>query len=302
MLFEPSNTLTVVIAEVDGPDGALRSTIELTEEDRTPDLIGIDPHLVVTDPLETEAFAVLLENAPGPEGTVVDLILTSNDEENITSLFFPQDNLEQIIDVDAPDGPGQITITASLPEGETTSILSAQIPLGSSLILQEVFPNPEDEDGKVEWVSLYNQSAETIDLSQWSLGYGGERYTYGVYPLSGTINPGGCRIVGGPQSNERNFNPTLTQAIDFSPDLHNGGSNADAIGLFPIAADRLRSDSLPHDVLVYGGLNKHQFLNRDGEPLEFPQVDAPRPGQSIRRVTLGTWTLLDEPLPNRCGF
>ena len=72
------------------------------------------------------------------------------------------------------------------------------LPVGD-LWVSEVMYNPTgwNDDGS-EWVELFNAGSTDIDLSSYSLGWGGADYTTGVVQLLGTIPAGQYFVVGGP--------------------------------------------------------------------------------------------------------
>ena len=63
------------------------------------------------------------------------------------------------------------------------------LPVGD-LWVSEVMYNPSGGDNGNEWVELFNAGGSVIDLSNYSLGWGGADYTTGVVQLSGTIPAG----------------------------------------------------------------------------------------------------------------
>jgi len=62
-----------------------------------------------------------------------------------------------------------------------------------------------------------NGTGAAVDLSGWSLGWGGSDYAYATLQLSGEVPAGSCFLVGGPSSELSNGSPTFDQAEDFEP-------------------------------------------------------------------------------------
>lgn len=169
-----------------------------------------------------------------------------------------------------------------------------------NLVISEVLYDPSGSDNESEWIELFNADTVSIDLSNWSLGYGGGDYTNGTYQLSGTISPGETFLVGGPLSTADNSNPVYDLALDFASDLQNSSSTgpADAIGLFNLPASLLTSTSIPVDAVIYGVSNTDAFLDETGAVGSVDVGDASS-GTSLERIDLaGTWQIQASPTPN----
>lgn len=171
---------------------------------------------------------------------------------------------------------------------------------GGGLVMTEVFYNAVGADDQLEWVELHNTSGATIDLSGYSIGAGGSDYTYSVYQLTGTIAPGGCRVVGGPVSSAANGAPLFGQATDFSPDIQNSGTVADGVALFGVPASAITPSTVPIDAVIYGVENGNGLLDETGLPGAVDVENAPE-GGSIERTASG-WRTRSAPDPNRCGL
>ena len=169
----------------------------------------------------------------------------------------------------------------------------AAAPLG--LVLDEVLYDVPGSDDGFEWIKLYNGTDQPIDLSGWSIGWGGNDYTWGVLQLEGIVPAGGCFLLGGPSASADNGNPVFDWAVNLEPDLQNSGSKADGIALFDVPASQVTSSTVPVDVVVYGGSNANNLLGPDGQPSPVHVPDAPA-GQSLLRETADTWTI--NPAPN----
>ena len=184
--------------------------------------------------------------------------------------------------------------------GELTCIGGECVDAGDGqLLISEVYyDSPGGDDGN-EWIEIYNGTDAEIDLSTFSLGYGGGSYTNGVYQLAGTIPAGGCFVVGGLNSIPENGEPTFDQPEDFNPDMQNSGTRADAVGLFNVPASEITPETIPIDSVLYGTENQDGFLNSNGEVSAVDVGDAPG-GSSIERVAIGQWQIQGAPSPNNC--
>lgn len=173
----------------------------------------------------------------------------------------------------------------------------------SDLILSEVFYDPSGSDNQLEWVELYNRGNTSIDLSNYSLGNGGNDYTYSTVQLSGTIAPHSFFVVGGPTSSSANYNPTFDQAVDFNPDFQNGGSESDGVALFNVLASNITESTVPIDVVIYDKPNSNNLINTTGNPGSVDVDDAPS-GSSIERTSVNPneWHIQDTPNPNTSPY
>jgi len=172
---------------------------------------------------------------------------------------------------------------------------------GDHLLLSEVFYDAAGSDNNLEWIEVYNPTGSAINLGNYSLGNGGNDYTYSRVQLNGTILAGECRVIGGPASNLTNHLPLLNQAIDFSPDFQNGGTPADGIALFGVKAVSIAVQTIPVDAVIYGTANASNLIDESGAAHPPDAAGAP-PGQSLqRRDITGTWSIQVAPTPNDCS-
>jgi hypothetical protein len=168
-------------------------------------------------------------------------------------------------------------------------------------ILAEVLHDAVGGNNNKQWVRLYNPCDAEIELADaYVLAYGGESYTIGQFELDGAIDPGECRVVGGPDSSNDNANPVWGQNVDFGPDLQLGGQVADGVALFVGTAADVMADTVPVDAVIYGDANESGLLDAEGAMPE-PHVGNVGPGQSIRRTALAAeWEMAESPTPNEC--
>jgi len=173
------------------------------------------------------------------------------------------------------------------------SVLAATI---DAIVISEVFYDRSGADNGFEWIEIFNGSPLGIDLTAFSLGYGGESYTSAMVSLSGIIGAGEYVVVGGPRSDESNASPNYHLAIDFSPDLQNAGYVADGIALFDGQPSQIGVGSVPIDAVIYGGVNLNRLINADGQVLP-PMVGDVPSGSSIERYSSKGWSIARQPNP-----
>jgi hypothetical protein len=166
----------------------------------------------------------------------------------------------------------------------------------ADLVLSEVFYDRVGADDGFEWVELFNGSRSAIDLSSYSLGYGGASYASAVVSLFGVIDPGDYVVIGGPLRDASNASPSFHQVFDFEPDLENSGSIADGIALFALLPSEIDANSIPSDAVVYGTSNSNLLLGPNGDPSPVHVVDAPS-GSSLSRTAANEWIVLELPNP-----
>jgi len=192
--------------------------------------------------------------------------------------------------------------TGTLTIGNAPDVLTVPVTVNERpprVLLAEVFYDPSGTDDTLEWVRLYNDGGAPVDLSGWSLAWGGTSWTYGRMDLSGTIQPRSCFLVGGPQSTAANFLPVFDLAQDFNPDIQNSGTTADGVALFQVPASQVQGNSVPKDAVIYGQANTSNLIDETGQANP-PDVANSGSGKSIRRKADGTWEVASTPTPNAC--
>ncbi|PIV99889.1 MAG: hypothetical protein COW42_09605 [Deltaproteobacteria bacterium CG17_big_fil_post_rev_8_21_14_2_50_63_7] len=177
----------------------------------------------------------------------------------------------------------------------TKNTASFQAP---SLLITEVLYNPAGTDTDLEWVKLYNGTGAAIDLSTYSLGYGGANYASGKYALSGTVPAGECWLVGGPTSNATNGDPIYDLAQTFSPGMQNSGADADGVALFNVVATAILATTVPIDAVIYGPTNTSNLID-ETNTVNAPHVLDAGSGNSIR-LSGGAWMINTTLTPNEC--
>ncbi|MBI5507599.1 MAG: amidohydrolase family protein [Deltaproteobacteria bacterium] len=257
---------------------------------------AIDPATVVVAPGQAVTLAVVLATPAPPAGQVLSLAATGVALSVPASVTVPFMQARQDFSLTAGTTAGTATLTATAGGASVTATVNVAAVVGPGLILVEVLYDPRSTDTNLEWVKLYNGGAETVDLAGYSLGWGGTSYTNGKLQLSGSVAAGACAVVGGPVSDAANADPVLGQAIDFNPDLQNGGNAADGIALFHLPAAQVLATSKPVDAVLYGGpTNSSRLIGPDGQPAPVNVPAAPS-GDTLLRTGRGTW--IDNPTPN----
>ena len=155
-----------------------------------------------------------------------------------------------------------------------------------------------------EWIEIFNDGSSAIDLSSYSLGWGGDDYTTGTVQLSGNLLPGQYFVVGGPTSDASNGNPVYDQVANFTPNLENSGwfQPADGVALFDVVATSITPTTVPIDAFIYAGplfsSNSNGLLDESGAP---GAVDFVQPffasGYSVE-FDGATWSRQNSPTPN----
>ena len=200
--------------------------------------------------------------------------------------------------VRAQDGAGQEAFSA-----ERQASVGFQ-GAGDGLIISEVFYDHSGSDNGKEWVELFNSSDQAINLSNFSLGNGGNNYTVSKAQLSGVIGPRQFFVVGGPDKTAENGRPTYNQIFNFSPDLQNAasGGTADGVALFNRRSSQVTSTTVPIDAVIYGGVNDSGLIDQTGLA-PAPHVNDVSPGRAIQRTSIaGTWGGTSNPNPGSSPF
>ena len=173
-------------------------------------------------------------------------------------------------------------------------------PVDCHPLLAEVLVDAMMGNNNKQWVRIYNPCDAEIELDAYVLAWGGDDYMLGQHALQGSLSPGDCWVVGGPNSSNDNANPVWDQNQDFSPDMQLGGKTADAVALFLGAPADVMLDTVPLDAVIYGDSNDNGLLDANGDTPE-PHVGNTGEGESIRRTALGPeWEVAQSPTPNEC--
>jgi hypothetical protein len=175
--------------------------------------------------------------------------------------------------------------------------VATQIGVGG-LRLAELFYHSTGggDDGK-QWIKLSNGSGVAIDLSGYSLGAGSASYVETTVSLSGTLAPGACFVVGGPESSAADGSPHYAEVARFAPPIpHAGVDSASGVALFDRAM--AQASTLPLDAVVFGGRNAGGLVRPDGS-VATPDAADVLGGHSLVRMANG-WRDANAPTPNDC--
>ncbi len=162
----------------------------------------------------------------------------------------------------------------------SAGIISVEAAPVSTLVISEIFYDRNGTDNHYEWIELFNGTTGAIDLSGWSIGWGGDDYSDGKIQLDGTIDPAEYLVFGGPASDQSNGNPIYSLAVDLNPDLQNSGTIADGIALFHNPASSITAATVPFFSVIYGISNSSNLIDHTGVVGTVDVGDAPA-GQSI---------------------
>lgn len=134
------------------------------------------------------------------------------------------------------------------------------LPVGN-LWISEVMYNPSGGDDGNEWVELFNAGGSVIDLSNYSLGWGGTDYIPAIQ-LVGTIAPGDYFVIGGPNGGPGVGN--YDQVLNFAPNLENGGLFADGVAIFNEQAGDVDAATVPVHAVIYRGFVNLWLMDESG--------------------------------------
>lgn len=116
-------------------------------------------------------------------------------------------------------GGGSVGRIPETVEEEAVEVTSSAY-FGTSVLLNEIFPNPSGSDSEGEFIELINSSTGAIDLAGWKLADSVRGFS-----LSGTISPGQIIFWERPKTNIALNNSTAEEVKLISPD----GKTADIV-------------------------------------------------------------------------
>ncbi len=166
----------------------------------------------------------------------------------------------------------------------------------AEISVSEVFYDAVGADDGFEWIELRNESNTPVELTGFSLGWGGSTYLSGSVALSGVVAAGDYFLIGGPESTLDNASPFFDLAVDLESDLQNSGTTADGVALFDVPIEELTAEVVPIAVVLYGAENSSGLVDETGLPGAVDVADAPG-GSSIERGLDGTWRVQENPTP-----
>jgi len=153
-----------------------------------------------------------------------------------------------------------------------------------ALMISEVLFNPTGPDAGNEYIELFNDSGVTVDLADWSLGWGSNSYTEGTLDLDGAglLAPGAYVVIG------------AGGVLTINPTLPNGFINAAGVALFNLDAASITATTVPDDTVIYTtffGFNT-DLIDSSGSLLAAPiDGNAVAAGETIARDAFGNWTI-----------
>jgi len=180
--------------------------------------------------------------------------------------------------------------------GESTKELELRI---GGLEVAEVLADPAGADDRLQWVKLHNRTSLPIDLLNYRLKAGQASYNFTDMVLVGVIPAGGCFVFGGPVVSALNGDPTFSYAVDFTPDLPHGGTQATGVAVFDRNAAPVNGVVTPVDTMLIGRSNAAQLLGPDAE-IATPYCGTPIAGTSALR-TGGSTCVQAQLQPNVCN-
>jgi len=285
-------TLTATLDDV-----TLQATVQVIDVNQTPEVATLEL-ASATAGAGADIEATVTLDIPAPPGDQVVQISSTGVALTVPStVTVPAGTTSTTFTVTTGNEFGTATVSAVVGAGVPVDapIEVTDVPPVGLLLVEIFYDAQSTQDTQHEWVKLYNGTGSAIDLSGYSLGYGGGSYDNATKQLTGTVQPGECFIVGGPLTDAFSFNAAFDQAEDFSPDIQNSGTNADGVGLFNLPEGSITGSSIPIDAVVYGGSNGDGFIGPDGQPFAQPHVGDSGPEKSIIRTGLDTWAIHDTP-------
>jgi hypothetical protein len=210
------------------------------------------------------------------------------------------------VQVSVPAGKSQVTFDA-YPERPTSLFTLSARSGGRSQTIQlrvaglevvEVLGDGGPGDPS-QWIKLRNRSSLPIGLAGYRLQAGQSSYGLVSVPLTGTLPPGGCAVIGDPSpSSVASVAPVLYQTQDFTPDLPTTGPQATGYALFDTSAPPPGGPQLPLDTLLVGSHNNAHLLGPDGQ-IAAPACATAPAGSSARR-TAAAQCAWSAPQPAQC--
>jgi len=136
-----------------------------------------------------------------------------------------------------------------------------------------------------QWVKLRNRSSLPIDLTGLKLQVGQTSYGLITVPLSGTLDPDSCLVLGNVTGQPPSGDAVTFQQVDFTPGLPTTGAQAAGYALFN--GDAAPTGAPPIDTMLVGATNQAQLLGVDGHAAT-PACATPPAGSSARRTAAAT--------------
>ncbi|MGH1347417.1 MAG: amidohydrolase family protein [Nannocystales bacterium] len=284
-------------------DGTMLTASIQAYSDADPRIPTLDPSNLDVSISATGTLTVNL-NLPAPAGgQTVDLSSAPGTFATVpANVVVPVGTLSTTFSVTAGDTAGTETVTADIAGATSDATINVVDTPSVGLVIAEFYYDHPGGDDGFEWVKLFNGTGSTVDLSGYSLAWGGNDYTYGQLQLVGTIDPGACFLVGGPSGDaDSGFAgvPAFDQAEVFTPNAQNSGDTADAMALFDVPAASINGATVPLDAVIYGGNNASGLLDETGVAGLVDVADAGS-GESVVLQDDLSWGILLDPTPTQC--
>jgi hypothetical protein len=260
------------------------------------DMIGGEPDVVLGFSLgnASNADGIMLADCDEVVHDIVIYGTAINDSDEWPTC----DGLDLADKSDLPGKPGSGETMGRLPDGVDTDDCAADIAVmdfptpwsangvagecvgAGDIKINEFLPNPDSDDTSAddgrEWVELYNNGTDAVDLTGWSLGWGTSSYgdSFSI-PAGTTIEAGGYLLLGGIYVEGADI--VLDKSEDFS--MGASSSNADAVQLMHCGPGVA-------DTVIYGDDNEDGWIDDTGSKATSfaPKAVA---GESLARRTDG---------------
>jgi len=167
-------------------------------------------------------------------------------------------------------------------------LCAASLPLQANVVINELYYDHPSGDTGYEFLELYNNGTEAVDLSGWQVQWAGSTWTppygYWDFPVGTTIAPGDYLLIGGDQV-ETFFGevPDLVFNFTFQNASSSGGGPTDGVRI----TDEVINPTTPYyDTNLYDAPNTNNLRGDDANPGQQLCPDVVN-GHSLERVTLG---------------
>lgn len=140
-----------------------------------------------------------------------------------------------------------------------------------NIVINEVLYDPDGSDSGYEWIELYNNSNQIIDLQDWQIQKAGNSFEEVITLPTLQVNPQSCFLIG------EEFVPDVDFVTDLS--FQNGGSATDGIRI-------VSPDTLYTDTLLYDSPNNNNLPDDISNPGNYFAIDVSS-GNSLARKQNG---------------
>jgi len=228
---------------------------------------------------------------PAPEGgQIVDLQTESRALFAPVRVFVAAGDSKVKFDAYAERPTSLFTLIATA--GESSKMIRLRI---GGIEVAEVLGNAP---GNEQWIKLRNLTSLPIDLTRYRLQAGQSNYGLVMVPLTGTLAPGRCAVIGGPVASAANGLPVFDQSVNFTPDLPAQGDNAAGYAVFDTTGATVGGVRPPVDTILVGAHNNGLLLGAGGQ-IAVPGCAAVPAGATARR-TGAAQCISSVPQPNQC--